>query len=148
MNTIWAEFHYTSSLTSDDEDGWTAVELMRHGGNRTERVARVVFWDTIGQFMLEMFADEIPVTVIEELIAEAKREIRSVDLNLSDSLRGHGWIQDGYVPRSRGMRNEVAQSDEPMGIAEAIGVARARTSLLLRPRFITASRSRPRPACH
>jgi len=29
------------------------------------------------------------------------------------------------------MRNEVAQSDEPMGIAEAIGVARARTSLLL-----------------
>lgn len=77
VNISWANMEYVSSLTSDDEEGWTALELTRRDGNRAERVARVVFWDAIGQFMLEMFTDEIPVTVIEQLIAEAKREIRT-----------------------------------------------------------------------
>jgi hypothetical protein len=75
VNTSWAGIMYVSSLTHDDDEGWTALELTSHVGDRTERVARVVFWDAAGQFSLEMFTDELPLVIIEELIAEAKRKI-------------------------------------------------------------------------
>jgi hypothetical protein len=38
--------------------------------------ARIVFWDAVGQFALEVTVGELPLVVIEELIREAKATIR------------------------------------------------------------------------
>jgi hypothetical protein len=47
-----------------------------HGSNQSVRVARVVFWDAVGDFFLETFNTEIPVQLAEDLIAEAKATIK------------------------------------------------------------------------
>jgi hypothetical protein len=44
-------------------------------GATAERIARVTYWDAGGQFSFEMFVKEIPLVIVEELIAEAKRTI-------------------------------------------------------------------------
>lgn len=76
MKKTWGRAEFTSALTNDNEEGWTALVLYRHSGGTTEQVARVVFWDAEGQFSLELSASELPLSVVEELIAEAKAEIK------------------------------------------------------------------------
>jgi hypothetical protein len=76
VHTTWVHFEYTSSLAIDYNAGSTALELTRRRDNKSERVARIMYWDASGEFTLEMFTDELPLVIIEELIAEAKREIR------------------------------------------------------------------------
>jgi len=40
-------------------------------------VARIIFWDACGQFVLETFGAEIPLGIVEEFIAEAKAKIKT-----------------------------------------------------------------------
>jgi len=75
MNKTWANVHYVTNVARDDQEGWIALELTRQVGAAAERIARVVFWDAEGKFSLEMSAKEIPLTIVEELIAEAKQTI-------------------------------------------------------------------------
>jgi hypothetical protein len=75
MNRTWANVHYVTNLARDDQEGWIAVELTRREGATSERIARVVFWDAEGQLSFEMSAKEIPLNIVEELIAEAKQTI-------------------------------------------------------------------------
>lgn len=72
MRRQWGRFEYTTELASDNGEGWSALELHRSETWEKVLVARVVFWDAQGQFSLEVRVDELPLGVIEELIAEAK----------------------------------------------------------------------------
>jgi hypothetical protein len=72
MKRTWKGATYETQLTSDNSDGWVALELQRAG----VLVARVVFWDAEGQFSLELSIGELPLAIVEELIAEAKSKIK------------------------------------------------------------------------
>jgi hypothetical protein len=74
MNKTWANVHYVTNTVSNEQEGWLAVELSRVG-RTTELIARVVYWDADGQFSFEMSTKEIPLIVVEELIAEARQTV-------------------------------------------------------------------------
>jgi hypothetical protein len=75
MDRIWANIHYRTTRVDDTQEGWSALELSRDVGGQVERVARIIYWDAEGQFAFEMFVKEIPLSVLEELLAEAKKAI-------------------------------------------------------------------------
>lgn len=60
----------------DMTDGFTALRLYREQDGRSTICAEVVYWDACGQYVMETFDGDVPVEVIEELIAEAKALIR------------------------------------------------------------------------
>lgn len=75
MRRKWGSAEYATTLTSDNNEGWIAMELHATVQGKSTRVARVVFWDADGQFSLELSAKELPLVIVEELIVEAKRAI-------------------------------------------------------------------------
>ena len=76
MKKLWAGWEYITTTASDHTEGWTALEMTRRKGASVERVARVVFWDAEGQFSLEMLVRELPLVVVDELIAEARATVK------------------------------------------------------------------------
>lgn len=76
MDRVWSGSHFTSNLVEDDEAGWSAIDLHVLVSGASMRVARVCFWDATGQFTFQTFSDELPLTIIEDLILEAKERIR------------------------------------------------------------------------
>ena len=76
MKKTWNGAEYLTQLVSDNDEGWIALELHRTEKWRSVLAARVVFWDAVGQFSLEVLVDELPLNIVEELIAEAKERIR------------------------------------------------------------------------
>lgn len=68
--------HFKTRVAQDKEEGWIAVELVRMAHEKMEPVARVVFWDADGQYALEMTSLELPLTIVEELISEARATIK------------------------------------------------------------------------
>jgi hypothetical protein len=77
MDKRWGNYRYRTTLVEDADEGWTALEMSRLADGRTVRVARVTYWDAEGQFVFEMHIKEIPVIVLEELLAEAKTTIET-----------------------------------------------------------------------
>jgi hypothetical protein len=65
---------YTTRFVDDTKAGSAGVELFREENGEPECVARVLYWDSTGQFAFEAFK-EIPLDIVEELIAEAKRSV-------------------------------------------------------------------------
>lgn len=76
MNREFAGRRFSTRLTHDRKDGWAAVELDVSDPSGTFKVARVVYWDAMGQFVLEATAAELPLEIVEELIREARDAIR------------------------------------------------------------------------
>ncbi len=74
MKRSHAGVTYVSWPESDNREGWTAVALYKD--DATHPVMRVVFWDAVGQFVLESVAGEVPLVVVEALIEEAKAQIQ------------------------------------------------------------------------
>ncbi len=76
MKRTWGGADYSTALRSDNDEGWVALELARRRGEHAERVARVVFWDAEGQFFLETFAHDVPLPIVEDMIAESKTAMK------------------------------------------------------------------------
>lgn len=74
MTRVFGSASYTTACDRSLTEGWAAVELRCSGVS--EPVARVVFWDAQGQVFLEMLVPELPVELVDALIAEAKSSIR------------------------------------------------------------------------
>jgi hypothetical protein len=77
MNRKWKGALYRTDLVTSTDEGWAAVELHKEDARGTAIAARIVFWDAEGQFTLEALDPELPLEIIEELIAEAKATIRT-----------------------------------------------------------------------
>lgn len=71
MKRIFGDAQYTSYFVEDLKQGFAGYELLRSRGGKEEHVATVLFWDAMGHFFVETFGD-VPVVVLEELIAEAR----------------------------------------------------------------------------
>ncbi len=77
MNRKHGTVHYSTNLVQDNQEGWVGLELLRRAHGSTDSVARVVFWDAEGQFSINISAPELPLIIVEELIAEAKESIKT-----------------------------------------------------------------------
>jgi hypothetical protein len=79
MNRDYGESHFTTQQVTDTKEGYAGLELYRksrlkHGDKI--RIARILFWDASGQFYFETFNTDIPVRIVEDLIAEAKDTVK------------------------------------------------------------------------
>jgi hypothetical protein len=70
---------WTTPPVDDVKAGCTTLRLHRESrespGN-TVVAAEIVFWDAAGQYFLQTFNGDVPLTIIEALIAEAKEKIK------------------------------------------------------------------------
>ena len=66
----------TIPLVVDCIDGFTALRLCETLNGSKTICAEIVYWDACGQFLLQTFAKEVPLEIIEDLIAEAKEKIK------------------------------------------------------------------------
>ena len=76
MNREFGDGFYTSVFVQDLQQGFSGLELRRHRKGTDECIAKVIFWDACGQFFVEMSGTEVPLEILEELIAEAKKTIK------------------------------------------------------------------------
>ena len=76
MNRNYGNAYYTTQPVDDKLDGYSGLELYRSRKERKDRVARVVFWDASGQFAFETFGTELPLEIVEELIAEVRAKVK------------------------------------------------------------------------
>jgi hypothetical protein len=77
MNREYGDARYRSSRVEDHYEGYVGLELIRFQHGKDNRVARVLFWDSSGQFSAETLGTDIPLAILEELIAEAKESIKT-----------------------------------------------------------------------
>ena len=77
MDRHFADLHFASNPIQDNEDGFSGFELYRTSCGKRDRVASVLYWDAVGQFFIETFNADVPVEIIEELIAEARSSIKT-----------------------------------------------------------------------
>ena len=76
MNRDWAGSRYTTLPVSNNKDGYSGLELYIASKDEKKRVARILFWDASGEFFFETFNTELPLNIVEELIAEAKTTVK------------------------------------------------------------------------
>lgn len=62
---------FTTTKVVDNVDGYFGLELHRSYDGKSQLVAKVIFWDAEGQYSVETMG-EIPLTILEELIVEAR----------------------------------------------------------------------------
>lgn len=74
-------YKFTSAKIQCDQKGYVGQELFREVDGKSQVAATVVFWDVMGQFSVETNG-EVPLVILEELIAEAKSLISTPRSNL------------------------------------------------------------------
>lgn len=62
---------FSTKQIVDNQEGCFGVELYRSHDGKSQLVAKVVFWDAEGQYSVETMS-EVPLTILEELIQEAR----------------------------------------------------------------------------
>jgi hypothetical protein len=72
MKREYSHYSFDTEVEVNDTEGWVAVKLFRTTGKARIHAASITYWDAMGQSSLNSFAGEIPLGIIEELIAEAK----------------------------------------------------------------------------
>lgn len=76
MDRQHGEARFTSQRIEDPFEGWIGYELVRVQHSDNICVARILFWDASGQFSVETLGTDVPLGILEELIAEAKASIK------------------------------------------------------------------------
>jgi len=76
MNRTWGTELYSTSRIDNAQDGFSSIELFKTIKDIREKVASVTFWDACGQFSITTFNFDLPIEIVEELIREAKVQIR------------------------------------------------------------------------
>lgn len=76
MNQRYGQIHFRSKPFNDTEKGCAGIELLIITEGSCESFGRVIFWDATGQLLLETSNTEVPLDILEELIAEAKAFVK------------------------------------------------------------------------
>ncbi|WP_205679140.1 hypothetical protein [Aquisphaera insulae] len=76
MNRQYGDSHYTTRMIEDRAEGFVGYELMRQRQGSDDCIARILFWDSSGQFSLETLGGDVPLDILEELVGEAKSSIK------------------------------------------------------------------------
>lgn len=76
MNRRYAEWHYSSSIIEDTNEGYIGISLHRGNKSKNELAAKIIYWDAAGDFSLEIPVSELPLPIIEDLIREARELVK------------------------------------------------------------------------
>jgi hypothetical protein len=77
MDRQFGEARYASTFVSNQADGCAGYDLMHIQDGNSTHIARILFWDACGQFFVETLGSDVPLTILEELIEEAKSTIKT-----------------------------------------------------------------------
>lgn len=75
MDTQLADARYWTVYIADNTDGFAGMRLHRERRGKTEVAAEVIFWDAAGQYFIQTFNGDVPVTILEAVIAETKKRV-------------------------------------------------------------------------
>jgi hypothetical protein len=83
MKRIYETFEYESEFFEDFVGGFAAWNLFRVREEKydlppkeRQLVARLTYWDAGGDFSVQTFWTDLPLPVLESLIAEAKEKLK------------------------------------------------------------------------
>ena len=77
MNRQFGDARFTSTMIEDVAEGYIGYDLVRIQHGKNNSIARILFWDASGQFSVETLGSDVPLGILEELIAEAKATIKT-----------------------------------------------------------------------
>jgi len=77
METQLGHERFWTVSVEDRKSGFVGFRLHRERFGKTSVAADVLFWDASGGFTLETFDGEVPVEMIEAVIAEAKQKTKT-----------------------------------------------------------------------
>ena len=77
MNRDYGDANYSTLRVEENLQGYAGLELYRIRQGKKDRIARVLFWDAAGQFFVETFEADVPLDILEAVIAEAKEKIKT-----------------------------------------------------------------------
>lgn len=77
MNKTFSDAVYVSCAVQDDHHGFIGLKLHKTSKGIRSLAASIIFWDATGQFVVQTFHSEIPLPILEELIAEAKTTVKT-----------------------------------------------------------------------
>ena len=76
MNTQHAGTRFWTLFLEDAQAGFSGLRLLKEQAGQQSFAAEVIFWDAAGQFYVQTFG-EVPVTIMEALIAETRDAVRT-----------------------------------------------------------------------
>ncbi len=76
MERQFGHERYWTTYVEDRTDGFAGLRLHRERFGKTSVAAQVVFWDASGHFAVETFDGDVPVEIIEAVIAETKERVK------------------------------------------------------------------------
>lgn len=76
MNKQHGRARFWTSFEEDRKGGCAGLRLHQEIEERVTVAAEVIYWDAVGQFYVKT-CGEIPLVIMEALIAEAKRKIKT-----------------------------------------------------------------------
>jgi len=76
MDRQFADARYWTEYVANDTDGFAGLRLHRERRGKTKVAAEVIFWDAVGQYFVQTFNGDVPVEIIEAVIAEAKERVK------------------------------------------------------------------------
>ncbi len=75
MDRQFAHARYWTVYVADNTDGFAGMRLHRERCGKTEVAAEVIYWDAVGQYVVQTFNGEVPVEILEAVIAETKERV-------------------------------------------------------------------------
>ena len=73
MDRQHAEYRYRTHRILDRDDGYVGLSLVREKADASPiEAARIIFWDACGQWYFETLDGDVPLAIVEEMIAEAR----------------------------------------------------------------------------
>lgn len=76
MNRQYGRARFRTIFVEDRKGGSASLLLHRESEGLVTVAAEMIYWDAAGQFYVETFG-EIPLAIMEALIAEAKETIKT-----------------------------------------------------------------------
>jgi hypothetical protein len=67
---------YWTTLVEDRKEGFAGLRLHQERSGNVSDAAEVIFWDAAGQFSVQTFGGDVPLTILEALIEETKGAIK------------------------------------------------------------------------
>jgi hypothetical protein len=68
---------YQAFWTSSNEEGWAGYELCLNRGEMNECVCRIIYWDAVGQYFLELPKGELKIEYVLKLLAETVKRVKA-----------------------------------------------------------------------
>jgi hypothetical protein len=67
---------FWTAFVEDRTEGYAGFRLHRESSGRASVAGQLTYWDATGGFVFETFNGDVPVEIVQAVIAEAKEKIK------------------------------------------------------------------------